>query len=171
MTGDVVGTAVLPATPEHTDPGAGQDPDGVGMITAAGPGARIDGGGPRRGMAGVVGEGGQGLAEALVAGPAEHDGAVFAGGAGDGGDAGFGGELVGGREAGAIVAELGEDLGGVDRPTAREALDERAIGMCGQGRRDRRRELLDLGDEGGEDRDHGVDEFAAGLGLRLAGRD
>ena len=139
------------------------------MITAAGAGARIDGGGPRRGVAGVVRERGEGLAEAFVAGPAEDDAPVFAGGVGDRGDAGFGGELVGGREAGAVVAEFGEDLGGVDGPTAREALDERAIGVLGQRGRDRRGELLDLGAEGREDRDQGLDQFAAGLGLGVAG--
>ena len=138
------------------------------MITAAGAGAGIDGRGPRRGVAGVVREGGEGLAEAFVAGPAERDAAVFAGGVGHGGDAGFGRELVGGGEAGAVVAEFGEDLGGVDGAAAREALDERAIGVLGHGGRDGRGELLDLGDERRQDGDQGLHEFAAGLGLRVA---
>jgi hypothetical protein len=90
-------------------------------------------------------------------------------GPGDRGDAGFGGELVVGGEAGPVVAEFGEDLGGVDGPTAREALDERAIGVLGQRGRDRRGELLDLGAEGRENRDQGLDQFAAGLGLGVAG--
>ena len=71
--------------------------------------------------------------------------------------------------SGPVVAEFGEDLGGVDGSTAREALDERAIGVLGQSGRDRRRELLDLGAEGRENRDQGLDEFAAGLGLGVAG--
>ena len=41
--------------------------------------------------------------------------------------------------------------------------------MLDQGGRDGRRELLDLGDERREDRYEGLDQFAAGLRLRLAG--
>ena len=166
---DVVGTAVLPATPEHTDPGAGQDPDRVRMITAAGAGARIDGGGPRRGVTGVVRERREGLAEAFIAGPAEGDAPVFAGGPGDGGDAGFGGELVVGGEAGPVVAEFGEDLGGVDGSRCAGSSGRAGRRVLGQSGRDGRGELLDLGDEGRENRDQGLDEFAAGLGLGVAG--
>jgi hypothetical protein len=165
---DVGGTAILPGPPEHTDPRAGEDPDRVGMITAAGPGVGIDGGGPSRSVARVISPRGEGLAEAFVTGPAEDDAPVFAGGVGHGRDTRFGGELVGGGEASAVVAELSEDLGGVDGSTAREALDERAIRVLDQRGRDRCRELLDLGDERREDGDQGVDEFPASP-VRLRG--
>src|SRR5450755_298874 len=79
----VVGDAVEPAAVDDADPGAGQDADGVRVVLAAGPGGCVDLGGPGAGGAAVVGEGGHGLAESLVAGPAEVDGAVLAGGLGD----------------------------------------------------------------------------------------
>ena len=50
-------------------------------------------------MAGVVGKAGDGSAQAVVARPSEGDAAAFAGGVGDGRDAGLGGELVLGLEA------------------------------------------------------------------------
>jgi hypothetical protein len=51
-------------------------------------------GGPTRAVAGVVGEAGDCGAQAVVASPSEDDAAAFAGGVGDGTDAGLGGELV-----------------------------------------------------------------------------
>ena len=95
VAGGIVGFAVVP--------GAGEDADGVGMGATALGGALVDLGGPERGVAGVVGEGGDGGAQALVAGEAADDAAALAGGLGDGGDAGFGGELGFGLEAGADV--------------------------------------------------------------------
>lgn len=50
----------MPAAPEDTGPGAGEDADGVGMAAPAGAGALIDEGRPLRGVAGVVGEGREG---------------------------------------------------------------------------------------------------------------
>ena len=94
---------------------------------------------------------------------------VFAGGTGDGGGAGLGGELLGGGEASAVIAELGQERGGIDLATAGQALEERAVGMVGQGGGDRGRELLDLGDEGDQDRDQAADELATGVALGLAG--
>ena len=67
-------------------------------------------------MSGVVGEAGDGAAQAFVAGPAEDDRAVLAGGVGDRADAGFGGEVFCARETSAVIAELGEDLRGADAP-------------------------------------------------------
>src|SRR5262245_9818059 len=114
MVCDVVGLAILPAPPDKAQPGAGQDSDGVGMIAAARAGAGIDGGRPRRGVSGIIGERGDGLAEALVTRPPEDDPAVFARGASDGGGARFGRQLFGGRKARAIIAKLGEELGRID---------------------------------------------------------
>jgi hypothetical protein len=53
MLGGFVGGPVLPAPPEDTDPSAGEDANGVGMIAAAGEGPAINVGGPSGGVAGV----------------------------------------------------------------------------------------------------------------------
>ena len=146
---DVVWGAILPAAPEHAHPSPGQDPDRVRMVAPAAQGPAVDGGRPGRGVAGVVGEGGERQAQAFVTGPAERDAVMLAGGVGDGDDAGLRREVVGAEEALPIVAELGEDLGRVDRPTAGERLDDGRIGML----LERSGDLLDLGDEGDEDGD------------------
>jgi hypothetical protein len=83
MAGRVVGSAVLPAPPHHSCPGAGEDSHGVGVVAAAGDGLAVDLGRPRRGASGVVGEEGHGLSQPLVAGPPEADVAVGAGVVGD----------------------------------------------------------------------------------------
>ena len=93
--GGVVGDAVEPAGPYDADPGAGEDADGVGVVLAAGAGVGVDLAGPGAGVAAVVGEGRDGEAEPLVAGPAEVHVAALAGLAGDRGDAGEGGDGVG----------------------------------------------------------------------------
>jgi CO/xanthine dehydrogenase Mo-binding subunit len=80
----VVGLLIDLAAPDDADPGAGEDAYGVGVVLAAGAGSSVDVGGPGAGVAGVVGEGGQSDAQSIVAGPAEADGVVFAGGSGDG---------------------------------------------------------------------------------------
>ena len=50
----------------------------MAAIVAAGAGAVVEVGGPGVGVAGVVGEVAEGIAEFSVAGPAESDGAHFA---------------------------------------------------------------------------------------------
>src|SRR5688500_4334607 len=110
----VVGRVVLPAAPEHADPGAGQDTGGVMVVLAGGAGAVVDVGGPRAGEAAGGGEGGQCDAEAFVAGPAEGHAALPARGLGDRGDSGQGGDGVGVVEDLAGLAPFGQDLGGVD---------------------------------------------------------
>src|SRR5487761_650497 len=85
--GGVVGDAVEPAAVDDADPGTGEDACGVRVVFAAGAGVVVDLGGPGAGVPAVVGEGGDRLAEALVAGPAEVDGTVLAGFLGDRGDA------------------------------------------------------------------------------------
>src|SRR5216684_3517615 len=165
--GDVVGAAILPAAPQDTNPGAGQDADGMRMITATPTGGGVDRRRPGRGMARVVGESSERLAQALVARPAKGDLAVLAGFAGDGRDAPLGGQLLVGGEAGAILPELGQDLGRVDPPAAWERLEEGAIGVLRQGGDDGRRELLDLDAQGGQDGDERVDEVAAGLRFEI----
>ncbi len=138
------------------------------MIAAARSGAGVDGGRPRRGMPRVVGERRDGLAEALVARPAKDHGPVLPGRAGDGGGPGLSGQLFGGGEAGAVIAEFGEELGRIDLPTARQALEERAVGMVGQGGGDARPRVAGSGRRGGRGPRPAADEFATGVALRLA---
>lgn len=92
--GGVVGRVVDPAAPDDPDPGAGQDAHGVGVVAPAGYCASVDVGRPGARVAGVVGEGGDGRPEPLVAGPAEMDGLMLARFLG-GGDAREGGDRWG----------------------------------------------------------------------------
>jgi hypothetical protein len=82
---------------------------------------------------------------------------------GDGEDAGLGGEL-GGLEALADIAELGEDLRGADASGAREGHDDAPVREGLDGVLDTAGELADRRDEGDE-----ADDLALGIGLRLAG--
>src|SRR5262249_3831704 len=88
MLGRVVGRAVLPAVPDHEEPGAGQDADRVRVVVAACDGAVVEVGRPGVGADGVASEVADGVAELLVGRPPEVDGAVLAGLAGAGRDAG-----------------------------------------------------------------------------------
>jgi hypothetical protein len=96
---------------------------------------------------GVVGNAGDGGAQAVIAGPAEDDTAAFAGLVGDGADAGLSGELVLGREPLAHVAELGQDLGGADATGAGEGGYDLALGQFADGVFDARGKLGDLSDQ------------------------
>src|SRR5437762_11088499 len=106
MSADVVWGAVLPAAPENAGPRASEDPDRVLMATPTRTRALIHEGRPPRGVAGIIGEGRDGTAQALVARPAKHDGAVLAGGMRDGRQAGLGRELFGGGEASPSSARI-----------------------------------------------------------------
>src|SRR5438552_6611125 len=170
MSRRIVGLAVLPTTPQHAQPGTTQDADRVRMIAAAIPSPTVDLCRPERGVARVVGEAGHGPTQALVAGPAIADAAVLARFIGDGRDAGLGGELVGMGEAGAIVAELGEDLGGVDAPGTWEGHDDRTIRMLCHGMLETRGEQLELGHERFEERRKGEYEFPLGLAIGGSGQ-
>src|SRR3954449_2507000 len=79
VSGGVVGDVVLPASVDDADPGAGEDAHRVRVVVAAGAGVGVDLGGPGAVVSAVVGEGRDGLAETLVAGPAEMHGVVLAG--------------------------------------------------------------------------------------------
>jgi hypothetical protein len=83
--GGVVWDAVLPASPDDVQPGAGQDADGVRVVVTAVAGSLVEVGGPGVGVVGVAGEVGDGAAELFVDGPAEADDLVLAGLAGGGG--------------------------------------------------------------------------------------
>src|SRR4029453_4049684 len=91
----VVGPSILPSAPQHAEPGTREDADGVGMIAAATASCAVDAGGPGGAVAGVVGPADDGLAQALVAGPAESDAAVFAGFVRHRRGTGLSGEVVG----------------------------------------------------------------------------
>src|SRR3989442_14589645 len=80
MAADIVRGAILPAAPKEASRGGGENPDRMLMATAARGGALIHGGGPARGMPGVMGKGRESAAQALVAAPAEDHGVGLAGG-------------------------------------------------------------------------------------------
>jgi hypothetical protein len=77
VSGGVVGRVVLPAAPDHAEPGPGQDADGVGVAMAAGSGLLVDVSSPGVVVAGVTGKVHDRGAE-LLAGEAEYDLLVFA---------------------------------------------------------------------------------------------
>ena len=120
-------------------------------------------------MPGVVGHAGERGAQALVAGPAPADASGLAALIGDGSDAGLGGELVLAREAGAHVAELGQDLGGADCAGSGERHDDPTVGQRGDRVLDAAGELGDLGDQGLQSARERAHEFALGFAFRFAG--
>jgi ABC-type dipeptide/oligopeptide/nickel transport system ATPase subunit len=140
------------------------------VVAAAAAGLAVDLGDPGAGVAGVVGEAGQREAQALVADPAEDDGAAFAGLFGDGGNAGLHGGRVGGGEAGADGAEFGGDPCCADGAGAREGHDDAALGQVGDGVADAGGEDGDLRDEALEGGGESRGDLAAGLRLGLAGK-
>src|SRR5713101_1670725 len=166
--GAVVRLMRAPAAPENTQPGAGEDADGVRVIASAAARPAVDVGRPDGAVARVVGETGERLAKALVAREAEGDSAMLARGVSDGCDAGLGGELVVAGEAGAVVTQLGEDLGGVDAAGTRQRSDDWPVWVRGDGVLDGRRELGELRNEGLEDPYQRAYELALGLRLGLA---
>ena len=66
VSGGVVGHAVDPAAVDDANPGSREDAYGVWVVVAAGAGIGIDLRGPGAGMPTVVGEGRDGLSEALL---------------------------------------------------------------------------------------------------------
>jgi hypothetical protein len=157
MPGDVEESAVLPAAPGDAGRSAGEHADRM----------LVDQYRPARGVPGVVGEGGAGSAPALVARQRKGDGVVFAGGLRDGGRAAFGGKVFGDGKAGAITAEFGEDLRGVDHAAAGQAPNQPPIGMLGPRGSDGGRELLDARHEQGEEGDQRAPAVAPSLGFRI----
>lgn len=129
VSGLVVGGVVVPAAPDDPEPGAGQDPDGVGVVQPASSGPGVGVLGPGVSGAAAVGEVNDSLAQAVVAAAAEGDVVGPARRPGGRGDAGRGGEGVVGGEAGADVADLGEQGRGPDGPGAGKAGEHRLIGV------------------------------------------
>jgi tetratricopeptide (TPR) repeat protein len=171
VAGGIVGDAVLPAVPDDEQPGASEDADGVGVVVPACDGVVVEPGGPGAGAAGVAGEVGDGVAELLVAGPPEPDGADLAGLAGGGGDPGQAGQRFGGREAGAAVADLGEQAGGADAAGAGQAGEHVLVGVQRELLADLGGQCLDLlveGDQHGQQRARDVRLGGAVLARRAA---
>jgi hypothetical protein len=167
--GRAVWGAIDPGSPKDAYPSSCEDADGMRMVASAGAGPLVDVGGPRGRVAGVVGEAGDGSTQAVVAGPSEDDAAGSAGGVGDGADAGLGGELVGGLEAVADVAEFGEDLGGADASGSGKGHDDLPVGQLGNGVLDAGGELGDLATQAFENGGERADHLALGLGFGFAG--
>jgi hypothetical protein len=69
----VVGRAILPCSPQDSQPSASEDADGVGVLAAALAGFAIDERGPQTGVAGVISEAGDGSPQPFVAGPSPTD--------------------------------------------------------------------------------------------------
>src|SRR5215472_5748671 len=168
VAGGVVGDAVLPAVPDDVQPGAGLDTDGVRVVVAAGDGVVVEPGGPGAGAAGVAGEVGDGVAELLVAGPAEPDGADLAGLAGGRRDPGQAGQRLRSREAGPAVADLGEQPGGADAAGAGQAGEDVLVGVQRELLADLGGQGLDLLGEGDQDGQQGAGDVRFG-GTVLAG--
>ena len=166
----VIAGPIRPSAPEHAYPGPGEDANGVRMVAAAGLGALVDIGGPWGGVAGVVGEAGDRRAQAVIAGPAEDDAAALARGMCDRTGAGLRGELVGGGEALADVAEFGEDPCCTDAPGAREGHDDLSVRRVGDGLLDAAGQPGDLADQALEHGGKGANHLALGLGFGLVGQ-
>ncbi len=132
----IVRPPVLPASPEHADPGSSQDADRVRVVTATCPSGAVLLRGPLTGVSAVVGEGHERSAKPLVAGQAKEDGKLLSRGARNGRGTGFGGKLALGDEARSIIAEFGEDLGSVDASRARERGYDLGIGVVVECRMD-----------------------------------
>ncbi len=159
----LIGFSILPGPPEHADPGAGEDADGVRMIAATTACAAIDGLCPGRGMSRVVGKADDGSTQSSVAGPAKHDGTALAGLLGDRGAAGLHGKCVGRGKAFANAAEFCGDLSGADVAGAGKGHDHSAFRQLGDGVSDACGERGDLCDQpfkGGGESKH---DFAAGV--------
>ena len=98
---------------------------------APGSGRVISGSGPGVPHASAVREGGERVAQTLVARPPELGVLAFAGLLGDGGLAAVGGDRVAVRVAAAAVTDLGQQRGGADHrlAAAEEAAEDLPIGV------------------------------------------
>jgi hypothetical protein len=170
MTGRVVGGVVLPAAPEHAQPGPGEDADGVRMITSAGAGLLVDVRGPMRRVPRIIGKRREGAPQTLMTSSAESHRSVLPRGLGDGSDSRFSGEVFERREPPAIVAEFRKDLRGVDAAGAREGHQGRAIGVDRDGVFDGAADVLKLSDQRLKDGDQRAHQVALCLTFSLAAR-
>ncbi len=125
----VVVHSVLPAFPDHVQPGSCEDADGVGVVVPAGSCAVVQVGGPGVGASRVGGEVGDSVAQLLVAGPAEPDCADLAALSGRGCRSGKAAQGFGGGEARAAVADLGQQSGGAYASGAGQRGEDVRVGV------------------------------------------
>src|SRR6185503_4223923 len=113
VSGGVVRGLGAPAGPDDAQPSAADGAQSVGVALSPGAGRSVALRGPVTGSAAVVQPSVQCLARASVSGVSERHGMGFARGAGDRGEACFGGELV--KTGGAFEdrPDLTDDLGQV----------------------------------------------------------
>src|SRR5258707_11003732 len=109
----VVGSARLPALPDHPDPFEGQGPDGSVVLFAFGSLLVVVSAGPERVLDGLGGKLMKGLAKELGTEVAPTDAELFAAALDDGSDAGEGDQFIGRRPATGIFAEGGDETGGM----------------------------------------------------------
>ena len=111
---EIVGLVVLPGTPEHAQPGAGEDADGVTIVASTVASTPVEGRRLSRGMSRVVDETGDGSTQASIAGPSEDHAAAFTALFSDRGATSLLGEGIGGGKTFAHAAKFGGDLRGTD---------------------------------------------------------
>src|SRR5215211_5245939 len=169
VAGGVVGLSVVPHAPEDAGPGASDGADGA--LVAAGAGVAVEAPRPGVVVSGRVGESGEGVAEAFVAGVAEGGVCLFAGLDRDGGHAAVGGERFAGGVAVAAVADLGEQSGGGDDRlgVAEERAEDFAVAVGADGVGDVGGQLRDPFDERPERRHEREHDLPARLELGVAG--
>src|SRR5439155_14917272 len=129
--------------------GAAEDSAGVGVVAAPVAGALVDVGGSGVVVAAAVGQDGEVVAQALVAGPAERGGSAFARFDRDGGLAAVCGERVAVGVAGAVVADLAEQAGGSDDAlgVAEDRQEDRPVGVGANHAADLAGQFADLADD------------------------
>jgi hypothetical protein len=111
-----------------------------------------------------VREGGQGLADPTVGGPAERDAGGLAAGSGDRRRAAFGGGLLGVGDPVKDRPDLGQQLGQVDGADPGQRRQQLGAGIGSDAGGDRRFELGDGPQQGTQDFDLGADKDRQGDG-------
>ncbi len=128
----VVRGVVLPAVPDDVEPGAGEDSHGVWVVVSTGDGAVVEVGGPDVSASRVAREVGDGVAQLFVAGSAKADGSDLSGLPGGGCDSGQAGQRFWSGEAGAAVADFGEESCGADAAGPGQAGEDMRVSVQGQ---------------------------------------
>ena len=170
MTGGVVGGVALPAAPDNPSPGTAEGAQRAAVVVAALAGVGVAVGGPWVPAAGAVREGGERVAQSLVACPSELRVFAFAGLDRDRCLAGVGGDRVPVRVAAPAVADLAQQRGGANhRVGLEEAAEDLTVWVRVERLADLALESLDLLDQHSEGVDESGDDLAAAADLDLAG--
>jgi hypothetical protein len=141
----------------------------VGVVVTTVEGGLVDRLGPGAGSPGVVGEGRHGVAEPLVARPAEVDGFVLAGLLGDRCGTAEGSDGFRAVEGFATIAPLGEHLGGVDLPRSWQRPEDLGVRVLVEVGGNGAVEVLDRPHQGTQGTDHGEHGISAGFGFGPSG--